>query len=130
MIMLVEEKILRDTIKRMVKESIFDFVNGGMYEKKSEDKESDSGKKERRSSEHREMSEKRKKRIIQALKDPTVDVAQYAYELWPDKDEASARSYFYKCLDGKTNDDGDVYTFSDEEFNRLHSMLTDTRMKQ
>lgn len=125
--MLNEEKILRDTIKRMVKESIFDIVNGGMAEKKSED--SKKKKSERRSSDDREMSEKRKKRIIQALKDPTVDVAQYAYELWPDKDEDSARSYFYKCLDGKTNDEGDVYTFSDEEFNRLHSMLTDRRMK-
>ena len=126
--MLNEEKILRDTIKRMVKESIFDIVNGGMYEKKSESS-SDSDKSERRSSEHKEISGKIKKRIIQALKDPTVDVAQYAYELWPDKDEDSARSYFYKCLDGKTNDDGDVYAFSDDEFNRLHSMLTDTRME-
>ena len=112
----------------MVKESIFDIVNGGMAEKKSED--SKKKKSERRSSDEREMSEKRKKRIIQALKDPTVDVAQYAYELWPEKDEDSARSYFYKCLDGKTNDEGDVYTFSNEEFNRLHSMLTDRRMKK
>ena len=127
--MLNEEKILREKIKRMVKESIFDIVNGGMYEKSSKEETS---KKSNSSSEkkHSKFSEERKKRIIQALKDPMVDVAQYAYELWPDKDEDSARSYFYKCLDGKTNDDGDVYTFSDDEFNRLHSMLTDTKMKK
>ena len=118
-----EEKILRESIKRMVKESIFDYINGGMYEK-SEDSESDSSK-ERKSSKEREVSVKKKKRIIQYLKDEKTDIAPYAYELWPDKDEDSARSYFYKCLDGKTNDDGDVYSFSDEEFNRLHSMITD-----
>ena len=88
---------------------------GGMYEKKSED----SNKKESK------ISSKRKKRIIQALKDETVDMAQYAYRLWPDKDENSARSYFYKCLDGKTNDSGDVYSFTDDEFVQLESFLTD-----
>lgn len=122
-----EEKILRESIKRMVKESIFDYINGGMYEK-SEDSESNSSK-ERRSSEEREVSDKKKKRIIQYLKDEKTDIAPYAYELWPDKDKDSARSYFYKCLDGKTNDNGDVYSFSDDEFNRLHSMITDRKMK-
>lgn len=122
-----EEKILRESIKRIVKESIFDYINGGMYEK-SEDSESNSSK-ERRSSEEREVSDKKKKRIIQYLKDEKTDIAQYAYELWPEKKEDSARSYFYKCLDGKTNENGDVYSFSDDEFNRLHSMITDRKTK-
>lgn len=111
---LKEEKILKNTIKQMVRESIFDFINGGMYEKKSEDSKTES-----------KISEKRKKRIIQALKDETVDVAQYAYRLWPEKDEDSARSYFYKCLDGKTNDSGDVYSFTDDEYIKLESFITD-----
>lgn len=110
-----EEKILKNRIKRMVRESIFDFINGGMYEKKSEDSNKEESK----------ISSKRKKRIIQALKDETVDMAQYAYRLWPNKDEDSARSYFYKCLDGKTNDSGDVYSFTDDEFVQLESFLTD-----
>jgi hypothetical protein len=119
---LKEEKILKNTIKQMVRESIFDFINGGMSEKKSEDSEK---KEKKHSKEESKISEKRKKRIIHALKDKTVDVAQYAYRLWPDKDEDSARSYFYKCLDGKTNDSGDVYTFTDDEFVQLESFLTD-----
>lgn len=113
-----EEKILKEKIKKMVRESIFDFINGGMQEKKSEEKHEETS-----------VSQKRKKRILQALKDDTVDVAQYAYRLWPDKEEDSARSYFYKCLDGKTNDAGDVYAFTDDEFIRLESFLTDTNPK-
>lgn len=65
----------------------------------------------------------KRKRVISRLKSDKVDVAQYAYSLWPDKDEDSARSYFYKCLDGKKNDAGDVYNFSDDEINRLYSLL-------
>jgi hypothetical protein len=57
-----------------------------------------------------------------------IDVAQYAYKLWPDKDEDSARSYFYKCLDGKTNDTGDVYKFTSDEINRLYSMLANDEL--
>ena len=120
---LQEEKILKNTIKGMVRESIFDFINGGMYEKKSED--SDKKEKSDNKEEGSKISSKRKRRIIHALKDKTVDVAQYAYRLWPDKDEDSARSYFYKCLDGKTNDSGDVYSFTDDEYVQLESFLTD-----
>lgn len=125
-----EEKILKESIKRMVRESIFDIINGGMMEKSEESEKSEPHPdKKRRSSEEREVSDKKKKRIIQYLKDEKTDIAPYAYELWPDKDEDSARSYFYKCLDGKTNENGDVYSFSDEEFNKLHSMITDRKMK-
>lgn len=116
-----EEKKLKSIIKRMVKESIFDIINGGMTEKKSSEKS------KKRDSEDKRISDKKKKRILQALKDKKVDVAQYAYKLWPDKDKDSARSYFYKCLDGKTNDDGDVYSFNDEEFIRLESLLTNSQ---
>lgn len=127
---LQEEKMLKNTIKQMVRESIFDFINGGMYEKKSEDsdkKEKSDNKKEKSDNKEEEskISSKRKRRIIHALKDKTVDVAQYAYRLWPDKDEDSARSYFYKCLDGKTNDSGDIYSFTDDEYVQLESFLTD-----
>lgn len=127
--MINEEKILKESIKKLVRESIFDLINGGMSEKKSKEskkkhsksKESSDGEKKSES----KISEKRKKRILQALKDPTMDVAQFAYRLWPDKDEDSARSYFYKCLDGKTNDSGDVYSFTDDEFIQLESYITD-----
>ena len=148
-----EEKVLRETIKGMVRESIFDIINGGMSEKKfgsgskqkkNSNKTAEKKEKHRKHKEEKEknfqnyvkdydsetdsrIKDKKRKRIIQYLKDEKTDIAPYAYELWPDKDKDSARSYFYKCLDGKTNDDGDVYSFSDEEFNRLHSMITDRK---
>ena len=125
--MINEEKILKESIKKLVRESIFDLINGGMSEKKSNEKKHSKPKKSSEGEEKSEskISEKRKKRILQALKDPTMDVAQFAYRLWPDKDEDSARSYFYKCLDGKTNDSGDVYSFTDDEFIQLESYITD-----
>lgn len=125
--MINEEKILKESIKKLVRESIFDLINGGMSEKKSNEKKRSKPKKNSEGEEKFEskISEKRKKRILQALKDPTMDVAQFAYRLWPDKDEDSARSYFYKCLDGKTNDSGDIYSFTDDEFIQLESYITD-----
>ena len=127
--MINEEKILKESIKRLVRESIFDLINGGMSEKKSKEGEKKHSKPKKSSDGEKKseskISEKRKKRILQALKDPTMDVAQFAYRLWPDKDEDSARSYFYKCLDGKTNDSGDVYSFTDDEFIQLESYITD-----
>lgn len=125
------EKLLRESIKRMVRESIFDYINGGMHEKKSEDSKDDSEETHKHHSKHEDnvdsrLSDRKKKRIIQALKDPSMDVAQFAYRLWPEKNEDSARSYFYKCLDGKTNDEGDVYSFTDDEYVRLESFLTDS----
>lgn len=152
---LEEQKLLKEAIKGMVRESIFDIINGGMSEKKfgsgskqkkNNKKTSDKKEKHRKHKEEKEkhfqdyvkdydtekdskIRDKKRKRIIQYLKDEKTDIAPYAYELWPDKDEDSARSYFYKCLDGKTNDNGDVYSFSDDEFNRLHAMITDRKMK-
>jgi len=127
--MINEEKILKESIKKLVRESIFDLINGGMSEKKSKESEKKHSKPKKNSEGEEKfeskISEKRKKRILQALKDPTMDVAQFAYRLWPDKDEDSARSYFYKCLDGKTNDSGDIYSFTDDEFIQLESYITD-----
>lgn len=119
-----DDKILMESIKRAVRESIFDIVNGAdMYEKKSE---SEKEKKSKDSEDKKNIkATKLRKRVIRALKNEKVDVAQYAYALWPEKEEDSARSYFYKCLDGKLNDDGDPYSFSDEEIIRLHGLLTD-----
>ena len=166
-----ERNILKESIKGMVRESIFDLLGGGMSEKKNsekkhkkihdklshekkkssdkeEDKYADGSQKKRKdydgerqrtekylkrkdsSTEDPGTRSKLKRRIIQYLKDEKTDIAPYAYELWPDKDEDSARSYFYRCLDNKTNDEGDVYSFSDDEFNRLHSMITDRSMKK
>lgn len=116
--------IISESIKKVLKEGYFD--NMGMHETmfgvnnmaEKHHEEEHSGEEEK----GKDTATKRK-RVISRLKSDKVDVAQYAYSLWPDKDEDSARSYFYKCLDGKKNDAGDVYNFSDDEINRLYSLL-------
>lgn len=116
-------QIISESIKRAIlKEGFFDSFPS-MYEK--EEKKDDDSSKEK---EGNKASAKRRERVISRLKSDGVDVAQYAYRLWPDKDEDSARSYFYKCLDGKTNDTGDVYKFTSDEINRLYSMLANDEL--
>ena len=114
---ITEEKLNRvitESIKKiLVNEGFFDSMF--MHEKDEKDsEEKEIGK----------SGEKRRQRVIARLKDDGVDVAQYAYKLWPEKDEDSARSYFYKCLNGEKNDSGVVYKFDDDEINRLYSMLS------
>lgn len=116
-------QIISESIKRAIlKEGFFDSFPS-MYEK--EEKKDDDSSKEKGEN---KASAKRRERVISRLKSDGVDVAQYAYRLWPDKDEDSARSYFYKCLDGKTNDTGDVYKFTSDEINRLYSMLSNDEL--
>lgn len=116
-------QIISESIKRaMLKEGFFDSFPS-MYEK--EEKKDDDSSKEKGEN---QASAKRRERVISRLKSDGVDVAQYAYRLWPDKDEDSARSYFYKCLDSKTNDTGNVYKFTSDEINRLYSMLSNDEL--
>ena len=116
-------QIISESIKRaIIKEGFFDSFPS-MYEK--EEKKDDDSSKEKGEN---KASAKRRERVISRLKSDGVDVAQYAYRLWPDKDEDSARSYFYKCLDSKTNDTGDVYKFTSDEINRLYSMLSNDEL--
>ena len=114
--------IIAESIKRVLSEGFFDSFPS-MYEK--EEKKDDDSSKEKGEN---QASANRRERVISRLKSDGVDVAQYAYRLWPDKDEDSARSYFYKCLDSKTNDTGDVYKFTSDEINRLYSMLSNDEL--
>lgn len=114
--------IIAESIKRVLSEGFFDSFPS-MYEK--EEKKDDDSSKEKGEN---QASAKKRERVISRLKSDGVDVAQYAYRLWPDKDENSARSYFYKCLDSKTNDTGDVYKFTSDEINRLYSMLSNDEL--
>ena len=116
-------QIISESIKRAILKEGFFGSFPSMYEK--EEKEDDDSSKEKGEN---KASAKRRERVISRLKSDGVDVAQYAYRLWPDKDEDSARSYFYKCLDGKTNDTGDVYKFTSDEINRLYSMLSNDEL--
>jgi len=120
-----EEKILKSTIKKIIRESFFDYYNN---ETKSEDKETKSDDKKKDDKETKSNDKKSKSRVINQLKSKGIDKAQFAYKLWPEKDKDSARSYFYKCLNHETNDDGDIYSFDDEEAIKLRSMLNNQQI--
>lgn len=111
----IHEAMLNEAVRRAVNETInnFDFgVDEG--EEKDTYIRTDNGS---------ELS-KKKQKVIQFFHNKGVDVAQYAYELWPDKDKDSCRSYFYKCLNGERDDNGNEYSFSNSEINDLYSMIS------
>lgn len=116
-----------------VDESTFDSMD--MTEKKSElqkrnkkkkkEKEHDRERNREKNKRDPHTSRKNQKRriVINYLKQDGVDVAPFAYELWPDKDEDSGRSLFYKCLDNKEYN-GSTYKFNDSDINKLYSMIS------
>lgn len=65
------------------------------------------------------MSKGEKRRqVTELLKDERLDLAPFAYTLWPDMSEDAARSWFYRKRDGK---DGE--SFTDDEINTLYQEL-------
>ena len=68
--------------------------------------------------------EKKRAFVISWLKDPAVNCAEIMRKLWhPQKNEEdAARSYFYKCRDGKANESGNPCRFSDDEIVKLFSI--------
>lgn len=133
---LKEERILTEHIKQLVREAFYEMggymqQENGMMEKKKPSKKPN----HKRSSKRQHGMAMRRKAVIDALDtakngqgEIKLDVAPYAYALWPDKDKDSARSYFYKCLKGEKNDSGVPYEFDDSEINRLYSMLSNNAM--
>lgn len=75
---------------------------------------------------NKDASHNKRMKVIQALQAPEADLAQYAYQLWPDKDKDSCRSYFYKCLNGEKDDNGKAYEFTPDDVNKLYSMISNT----
>lgn len=82
-----------------------------------------SSKEERRNKKNTKAAGRRA-RVIQWLKDPSVNCAEIMRKLWKPskKKEDAARSFFYKCRDGALNDSGAAYSFSDGDINRLYAI--------
>ena len=89
---------LNESIRRSVNESLEALGYNGVNEGESEDGAS------RRYGDNDDRD--RRLKVIHVLQSPQVDLAQYAYKLWPNKDKDSARSYFYKCLNREKDDNG------------------------
>lgn len=119
--MKMNEATLRQYIRKVVRESIFDEI-AGLPENTESDKKEDEKPKDSVGGKKGRMTHV-KDVVIKTLKEPETDCAPFAYELWPEKDKDSARSYFYKCRDGKSNENGSHYTFTDDEFNAIYKML-------
>lgn len=127
-------KVLKENLEENLDEAEFysempyeetDFYSEMPYEakkKKGGEKHSKSKKKSK--------AQKKRSGVLHYFKQRTKDgnllhkLAPFAYALWPDKDEANARSEFTKCLWGKLNDDGYPYSFTNDEINSLESMIS------
>lgn len=97
----MNKRILKESIKRMVRESINEMLSANRL---NEDNTSLAGKKSFVTA------------TLSRNDNDKFDHAHLAYELWPDMDKDTARSYFSKCVRGERN-------FSDEEVTQLFNML-------
>lgn len=131
----ISESLLNQIISRNVRmtlnESFFpqmDDEPSGMFNDRGDANIEERSKKDEKNpgSLKKKNSKLKKKRafVISWLKDPAVNCAEIMRKLWhPQKDEEdAARSYFYKCRDGKANESGNPCRFSDDEIVKLFSI--------
>jgi DNA-directed RNA polymerase subunit M/transcription elongation factor TFIIS len=118
--MLLDEKKKKGSKKNKKGPKKVEYKNKDLWKNKSKEDPRDNRKKENKIAD----GESRRARVIQWLKDDTVNCAEIMRKLWhPSKrKEDAARSYFYKCRDGELNDTGVPYSFSDADINRLYSI--------
>lgn len=118
--MLLDEKKKKGSKKNKKGSKKVEYKNKDLWKNKSKEDPRDNRKKENKIAD----GESRRARVIQWLKDDTVNCAEIMRKLWrPSKrKEDAARSYFYKCRDGELNDTGVPYSFSDADINRLYSI--------
>lgn len=116
-----KEKLINH-IEKLVRESIMEneYFENMFPEAKKQKKHHDSEHKDK------DIDGNRNKKTA-VLK--WLDTAQelhsvLAYELWPDKDEDTARSEFSKKYRGH-DDDGKPYHFDEDEINTLYNMRGD-----
>ena len=150
---IMETTELKKTINRLVAESFASFDGGEVApdrytlsdfnpniedETKKRDKYADLRKKLRHIKRGKEKNDGKPKKsgrvnkskrslVLGWLREPSLDCAEIMRKLWhPEKEEEdSARSYFYKCRDGKLNDSGVPYRFSDEDINALYRIKSE-----
>ena len=143
---LTEEQILKNYIKKIVRESLNSMEENMFMEKKSKDKkkyeDKDSkdkndkqNKGHKKADKSQKESNRQRRRRIQVekfLKQDGVNPAQYFYKLFgtdgdtvgDNNDKKNYRSLGYKKRDHELNSDGYPYEFSPEEVNRLISLIS------
>ena len=126
---LMTEEQITSLIYRMVKESFDAMPSNFDFEVKNQnsDDEADDDKK---------RGDKYRQEVEAFFKQPGVNPAQYAYDLYGVKpiegddtnDMKNARSKFMKCLNHETNQDGYEYAFNSEEINKLKLMISSNQV--
>jgi len=140
--------IKESEIKKLVSESINEFLNSlNDYsfdeEKGDKKKKKKKRKKKSTSSKKKEKKDKDDKKVNRAqiedfLKKPGVNIAQYAYKLYdvedkPGKDTndmKNARSLVYKKRDHVENENGYPYNFTSNELNKLKGIITANELSE
>lgn len=115
-----EKAILEENIYRMVKESIFEngYFENAYYEGGHKDMDN-------RSEPDSDKDDSGKRESVMKWLDSAQELhSVLSYELWPDKDEDSARSLFSKKYRGEDNN-GKRYEFDPQEINRLYNLRGD-----
>lgn len=123
--MIKEEQILKQYIKRLVRESLENMAANYNFEEKGE---SDNGEE---SGESKNVK-RRRLQVQKFFSQDGINPAAYAYKLFnvepvegdDTNDMKNARSLFMKKLHNEKNTDGYPYEFTSEEVNSLYSMIS------
>lgn len=101
--------------KRIINEAVDSVLNEFILAEAKKSKKKPKKKKD---------SLNKRKTVLNWLKNGSINNADIARKLWhPTKrKEAATRSYFYKCRDGKLNDDGNPYAFTSSDINKLYGI--------
>lgn len=129
-----EEKALKEHIKKLVRESIYEM--GGQFESSNEGDDVDNRESDEKSENQKQRQSR--KSVISYFKKKGVNHAPFAYKLYgveqeegkDTNDMKNARSKFEKCLNGEPNENGYPYSFSSAEINRLISMASNNNLSE
>jgi len=126
---LLNEEQVSSLIYRMVRESLEAMPSNFNFEADNQDNDNNSNDEKKRGDKYRQEVEA-------FFKQPGVNPAQYAYDLYGVKpvegddtnEMKNARSKFMKCLNHETNQDGYEYAFNSEEINKLKLMMSSNQV--
>jgi len=126
---LLNEEQVSSLIYRMVRESLEAMPSNFNFEEDNKDYDNNGNDEKKRGDKYRQEVEA-------FFKQPGVNPAQYAYDLYGVKpvegddtnDMKNARSKFMKCLNHETNQDGYEYAFNSEEINKLKLMMSSNQV--
>ena len=129
----IQEALIKEQIKQLVRESLENF--GGYSQYESSDKED--GRLSDMNTETDDEAETRDS-IENFFKQPGVNNAPYAYELYgveakegqDTNDMKNARKKFADCVNHEKNENGYPYSFSSDELNTLKGMISGNQLDE